>query len=632
MGWVDDTENPVVTLLARHGRPHAGDLVLGLFARGLGRVPDQLPQLLIGIAIDAVFLETAAYRLPLVPQGVIPDTGRGQFFLTVALLGVCYASAAGLNYVSTVATGRFSMEFQHSVRTAAFDAAQRLEMGYFDDRGTGDVMSVLNDDVRQLQSFVYGVLDRVVNFGVVLVVAFSILLWLNWQLAVTLLVVPAILAAISNWFSGVMEEKRLAIRERVGELNSRLNTNVGGIHVIKSFNTEDHEVERVRSASAAHRDAQWDAHRVRVSTEPAMRTVTNLSSSIVLLLGGYWVLFGPPLFYSGSMTPGALYTFLTIVWAFVTPMENLTGVIDSYQNSKAAAVRIVEVLDEPAREQQGGESLVDPTGEVEYDGVTFSYESRSDSDADEVAPQPDPTIDRVSLHADPGETVGVVGPTGAGKSTLCKLLFRFYDPQSGTVAIDGRDVRDCSVASVREAVGYVSQEPFLFHGTVRENIAYARPGADQSTVVEAARFAGAHEFVTNLQDGYDTVVGDRGVKLSGGQRQRVAIARAVFRDPAILVFDEATSHVDNETEALIQHAMEAAAADRTAFVVAHRLSTVRDADRILVVDDGEIVERGTHEELLDVDGLYADLWRIQVGEIEALPDAFVERVRGGDAE
>jgi ATP-binding cassette subfamily B protein len=254
-------------------------------------------------------------------------------------------------------------------------------------------------------------------------------------------------------------------------------------------------------------------------------------------------------------------------------------------------------------------------GRVEYDSVSFAYEGESE-----------PALSDVSFEAESGELIGLVGPTGAGKSTVIELLLRFYDINDGTISIDGHDVRDVTLESLRSGIGYIGQEPYLFNGTIRENIAYSEPDADDADVEEAARRAGAHEFIRDLPDAYETHVGERGVKLSGGQRQRISIARAVLDDPAVLILDEATSHVDNETEALIQNRLEDLVADRTTFAIAHRLSTVRHADQILVLEDGEIVERGTHDDLLETDGLYANLWNVQVGEVDSPPDEFVQRV------
>jgi ATP-binding cassette subfamily B protein len=293
-----------------------------------------------------------------------------------------------------------------------------------------------------------------------------------------------------------------------------------------------------------------------------------------------------------------------------------------YQRAYASAERVFGLMDEPARipEREDAPDLVVRAGRVEYDHVSFGYDSSEHQ-----------VVEDVSFSVEGGDTVALVGPTGAGKSTLLRLLLRLYDVDEGSIEIDGQDVRDVSVSSLRRSMGYVSQETFLFHGTVKENIAYGSFDATDEEIVAAAKAAEAHEFVQNLPDEYDTMVGERGVKLSGGQRQRIAIARAVLRDPDILVLDEATSDVDTETEMLIQRSLDRLTENRTTFAIAHRLSTIKDADQIVVVEDGRVAERGTHEELIEANGLYAHLWGVQAGEIDDLPEEFVERARGRGA-
>jgi ATP-binding cassette subfamily B protein len=316
-------------------------------------------------------------------------------------------------------------------------------------------------------------------------------------------------------------------------------------------------------------------------------------------------------------------------------MAQFGQIINMYQRARASAERIFGLMDTPARiaEEPDADELVLDEGRVEYEDVSFRYDgdARSASErssgerSDPRDDDADPILEDISFAVEGGETFALVGPTGAGKSTVLKLLMRMYDVEAGTIRVDGQDVRDVTIPSLRETVGYVSQETFLFYGTVAENIQYGTFDAEREDVIEAAKRAEAHEFITNLPEGYDTEVGERGVKLSGGQRQRIAIARAILKDPEILVLDEATSDVDTETEMLIQRSLDRLAEDRTTFAIAHRLSTVKDADTIVVLDDGRIVERGTHEELLAENGLYANLWAVQAGEIEELPEEFVER-------
>jgi ATP-binding cassette subfamily B protein len=333
-----------------------------------------------------------------------------------------------------------------------------------------------------------------------------------------------------------------------------------------------------------------------------------------------------PLFFSGDLGPGAFVTFILYTQRFIWPMAQFGQIINMYQRARASAERVFGLMDEPPRVADAPDAtdLVVDDGTVVYDDVTFAYGDDADG-AD------DPVLRDVSFTADGGDTVAIVGPTGAGKSTVVKLLLRLYDVDAGSIEIDGQDVRGVTRDSLRRAIGYVGQDPFMFSGSVRDNVAYGAFDATDEDVVAAARAAEAHEFVAALPDGYDTTVGERGVKLSGGQRQRLAIARAVLRDPDVLVFDEATSDVDTETEYLIQRSLDDLTTDRTTFVIAHRLSTVKDADRIVVVEDGRVTEVGSHDELLDADGLYAHLWRVQAGDIDDLPREFLERARGRDA-
>ena len=390
-------------------------------------------------------------------------------------------------------------------------------------------------------------------------------------------------------------------------------------------------ISRVEDASREYLDAQWDAIMARITFFPTLAITTQLSYVLVFLIGGWWVVTGSPphpFFDSpnNTMTAGTLVLFLNYTRRFSWPMRRVGEVLNNYQYAEAAGERITGLLDLEPRVKDAPDAapLDSAEGRVEFDDVSFSYEN-DEGDPEQV-------LRDISFSVEPGEYVGLVGPTGAGKSTLMKLLLRFYDPDEGDVRIDGADVDEVTLQSLRDSIGYVNQEPFLFYGTARDNIAYGLDDVDEADMHAAARIAGAHEFVEELPDGYDTMVGERGVKLSGGQRQRIALARAILRDPEIMILDEATSHVDNETEAVIQKNLSGMIADRTTFASAHRLSTVRDADTILVLEDGEIVERGTHDELLDEDGMYADLWNVQVGDVEALPEEFVERTKQGYAD
>jgi ATP-binding cassette subfamily B protein len=612
----EGVDRPMVHVFSEYGRDHLGVFVFGALASIVARGFELLPALVLGTAIDAVLFERNPFNLLIVPQSWIPEGRLAQFWLAVGLILAAYVFGAALNWANSWAWNYFAQHLQHEVRVDTYDVMQRLEMGFFDDRQTGEVMSILNNDVNQLESFLTNDLNGGVRIVVLVLGVGTIMFLLNWQLAIVGLASVPVLMGMSYLFVQRIQPKYRDVRQSVGDLNSRLENNIGGIEVIKSYSNEGYETDRVEGASREYLDANWGAITTRIKFFPALRVVTGAGFILTFIVGGYWVIFGPPAPFTMSLTVGTLVTMLLYSRRFLWPMRRFGQIVNNFEYARAAAARIVGLMDDPntMSEDEDPVDFGGVEGRVTYDDVSFSYSGEDE-----------PVLRDVDFEAEPGELVGLVGPTGAGKTTLMKLLLRFYDPDSGSVRIDGVDVQDASLESLRESIGYVSQEPFLFHGTVRDNIAYGVREADDEEILAAARTAGALEFIDELPEGLDTMVGERGVKLSGGQRQRVSIARAVLKDPDILVLDEATSHVDNETEVLIKDSLDDLIADRTAFAIAHRLSTVRGADSILVLDDGELVEEGTHEDLLAAGGLYANLWSVQVGEVENLPEEFVER-------
>jgi len=608
---IDPDRHPIRTILDEYARPYARYFVFGTVLGLLARIPGRAPAVILGVAVDALLRENGAYSLPLVPTAWLPRTANGQFWFTVAVLSAAILLRALFDWLGRLSNAYGTINALHDIRTETYDTVMGLEIGYFDDTASGETLSVLNNDVNNLQNL-QGAYGRAMMFGGQIVVSFVFMALLNWQLALVLVSFPGALAVASRVYSRLLESRYTDVRESVGDVNARLADAIAGVGTIKANTQEDHERDRVADQSRAYLATNWATIRLRLAFNAATWGMGSLTTAGLFLLGGYWVLGGPPGFLTGSLTAGTLLTFLLYAQSFLVPVRQLaTDVIDTYENAHASAKRVVSTLTSTRTIDDDGEKLAVTDGDVTYEGVSFGY------DETEI-------LSDIDFAAESGEFVGIVGSTGAGKSTTLKLLFRFYDPDEGTIRIDGQDTSSATVRSVRDAIGYVSQDPFLFYGTVRENVAYAETEADHEEIVTAAKLAGAHEFVTELEDGYDTEVGERGVKLSGGQRQRIAIARAILRDPEILVLDEATSHVDNETELQIQQSLDAIAGDRTTFAVAHRLSTVRDADRILVLDDGRLVESGSHEALLDRDGIYADLWRVQVGDFSAVSDTFVD--------
>jgi len=614
----DSVEHPLYQLFMRYGHGNRKWFAAGVVSSTLARFLSLVPPVLLGVAIDSIFADARPFTLPYVPQAWLPGAETAQFWFAVGLMAVAMVGSAFLNFARQSTMNLFSHRVKHEVRTATYQQMQRLDMDFFNEMQTGELMSILSNDTNRLEQFLDNMMGNAIQLGVLMLGTAAILFWMNWQLALVTLVVVPLAAAFTYWFMRLAEERYADVRQSVGDLNSRLENNLNGIQVIKASNTESYEDERVRDHSYTYFRLDWLALRLNFIYRPGLQALTSLAFIATFVVGGIWILEGAPGPLSGSLTVGELTTFLLLTQRLVNPLAQMGNIVDRYEDAKASTTRILGLMNMPVSitDAPDAEELTDVEGHVVYDDVSFGY----DEDADPT----EYVLRDVDFEVEPGETVGLVGPTGAGKTTILKLLLRLYDVNEGAIRVDGHDVRDVTLSSLRNSMGYVGQDNFLFDGTVADNIRYGSFDADRDAVVEAAEQAQAHEFITQMPESYDTDIGERGVKLSGGQRQRVAIARTILQDPPILVFDEATSAVDTETEMLIQRSIDELAADRTTFIIAHRLSTVRDADTILVVEGGEVVERGDHEELLEEDGLYANLWRVQAGEIEDLPEEFVE--------
>jgi ATP-binding cassette subfamily B protein len=618
-----EVERPLARLFSVYGRPRWSWLTVGLLANLLAQAGSLVPPVVLGAALDAVFSPAGTetpYSLPFVPQAWIPAGDEAQFWFSLALIVGSFLTTGVFTWVYGVSANQFAHEVMHAVRTDSFEKLLALDMAFFDDKQTGEVMAILNNDAGNLEAFLDNALMNSLRL-VVMVGGISVILFsLNWQLAlVTLVAVPAIVA-FTWWFMRVIAPRYRERQSAVARFNTRVENGIDGVELTKTTNSEDYETGRVGDASNDVFQSTMDVLKLSYLYRPGMELLAGLSFAATFLVGGYWLLVGPPLGFTGTLTAGTFVTFVFMTQRFVAPLAEVSNIVDQIQSARASAERVFGLADIPVHitDRADGVDLTSPTGRVEYRDVSFAYGDRTRADGGEGAGSvPGAAAERVvrdvSFDAESGETVALVGETGAGKSTALKLLLRLYEVTDGSIRVDGHDIRDLTLGSLRRNVGYVSQDTFLFDGTIADNIRYGRFDASDEAVREAARAAEADAFIERMPDGYDTRVGERGVKLSGGQRQRIALARVFLQDPAILVLDEATSAVDTETERAIQRSLDRLSAGRTTFVIAHRLSTVVDADEILVLEDGQVIERGSHDELLGRDGKYASLWHAQTG-------------------
>ncbi len=595
---------PLARLFA-YGRARRGQVRRGLFYSVVNRVLDIAPPLLIGLAVDvvtnAVLLAqwegSAADGPPPASSLAWVGDGPAQLWFVVGLSIVVWVLESLFDYVNKLTWRNLAQTVQHDLRLDAYAHVQGLEMGFFEDAQTGGLMSVLNDDVNQLERFLDGGVNTIVQMLTSVCVIAGFYFYFEPRIAVIAMLPMPFVIGFSFWFQKRLAPRYAAVRAEVGDLNADLAGNLGGIATIKSYAAEGREAARIGERSERYRERNRLAIRWSSAFAPLIRMVILVGFTTTMLYGGFLAL-------NQELAVGVYATIVFLTQRLLWPLTQLGETFDLYQRAMASTTRILDLLD-TAPAIVGGERTL-PVGEVRgdvaFEDVHFSY------------PSSGPVLEGLTLEAPAGSTVAIVGATGSGKTTLMKLLLRFYDPTAGRVTLDGIEIRELTLPDLRSAVALVSQDVFLFHGTVRENIAYGRPDATQDEIEEAARLAEAHDFVTALSDGYDTIVGERGQKLSGGQRQRLSIARAILKDAPVLVFDEATSSVDNETEAAIQRSLERVSVGRTTVVIAHRLSTVRKADRIHVLVDGAIAESGTHDELVRSGGPYASLWSVQTGE------------------
>ncbi|HEU4743123.1 MAG TPA: ABC transporter transmembrane domain-containing protein [Meiothermus sp.] len=577
--------------LLAYTRPYRAGLILAIIATLIGSAFGLLFPLVIGRLVDASFLRIGSADTTVLDRTVL------------ILIGV-FALQAFFSAVQSYLLSRVGEGVVADLRRTVYRHLLTLSPRFFEARKTGEITSRLTSDISTVQGVVSSALVQIFSQTLTLVGTIIILFVTNWQLSLLMLSIVPVVVLAAFYFGRLLRKVSKEFQDRVADANARAEEAIGGIRVVQAFTAEPLEARTYADLIGASFQVALRRARIRATFNPVVFFAMFSAIGIVLWFGGRLVI-------AGELTPGQLVAFLVYTFSVAGAVGAFSGLFSQFQEALGASSRIFELLDEKSDlpEPANPVKLGAVRGEVRLEHVSFGYGERG------------AVLEDVSLTAKPGEVVALVGPSGAGKSTLISLIPRFYDPTRGRILLDGVDIRDLTLHDLRSNIALVPQETQLFSGTIAENIRYGKPGASDAEVIEAAKAANAHEFITSFPDGYATIVGERGIKLSGGQRQRVAIARALLKNPRILILDEATSSLDSESEALVQEALEVLMQGRTTFVIAHRLSTIRGADKIVVLEAGRIVQQGTHQELLAAGGLYKELYELQFREDVELPRA-----------
>tara|TARA_Y100000004_G_C8946584_1_gene426540 strand:- start:95 stop:1858 length:1764 start_codon:yes stop_codon:yes gene_type:complete len=562
----------------------------GIIYSVLNKIFDLAPPVLIGIAIDIVVEGSDSFI------GNLGYSDRRQQLIILAVLTfIIWGLESAFDYIAAVTWRNISQDIEHSLRTDAFNNVLGLDLAFFENKSSGRLMAILNDDVNQLETFLDNGANRLVQTATTVLVIGGTFLYISPLVAVFAFIPIPIIIFGSLRFTNRIAERYTKIRNDIENLNANLSNSITGILTVKSFNREKKESERITLSSNEVKSANYHAIRLSAAFIPIIRIAILFGFTATLLIGGFLAL-------DGEIKVATYSVMLFITQRLLWPLTELGVIFDSYQKAMASFRRIINLKNTTPTIDNGNEKLTSFNKKIEISNLNFEYVKNF------------PVLNDISIDINKGQTTAIVGSTGSGKSTLIKLILRLYDSTSGEIKFDGKNIRDLELDSLRNKIGLVSQDIFLFEGTVFENIAYGNLDAKDEEVWEAAKLSESDKFINLLPNKENTIVGERGQKLSGGQRQRISIARAILKNPEILILDEATSAVDNETEAAIQRSINTLKEGRTVIAIAHRLSTIRNAEIIYVLEGGKVVESGNHESLLEINGVYSKLWSVQTGE------------------
>jgi len=581
--------------LLRYMAPHKGTIRLATFCSVLNKIWDLAPPLLIGLAVDVVVLKEESF----IAGYGMSDPWHQLIFLSV-LTFIIWGLESLFEYFYGILWRNLAQTVQHELRLETFGHVQKQGMGWFDERQKGDILAILNDDINQLERFLDKGANDLLQVTTTVIIVGAVFLAISWKVALFAVLPIPIIVWGSFLYQRSLEPRYAEVRNTAGRLNALLENDLSGMSTIQSFTAEDRELQRVEDLSNEYRNANKKAIRLSVAFVPMIRMAILCGFTATLLLGGWLTL-------DGVLAVGAYSVLVFMTQRLLWPLTRLGETFDLYQRAMASSTRVLDVLTSPTEIEQGefAPSRQDiANSDISIKGVNFAYTGR------------DKTFEDLDLTFKAGTTTGIVGVTGSGKTTLVRLLLRFAEPNKGRIEWAGKSLPEWDLQTLRSSMALVDQHITLFPTTILENIRYGLPEASDEEVQSAGLIAEASQFIEDLPDGWSTLVGEGGHRLSGGQRQRLAIARAVLKDAPVLIMDEATSAVDNETEAALQRSISKVSIDRTAIIIAHRLSTVRQADRILVLDKGNVIEDGTHEELVQLEGAYARMWAVQTGNID----------------